>query len=115
MSQIEVLNQLPKEIASKTISPREIVLPRAEALLAIDLIEKMGLKIAGWEGWVRDSYGRVGHGSAPQGTASLTGLSIAEAAEFCRKTIPTDGDAWIAEYGNSDTELFFCITVQTDS
>lgn len=114
MSQQEILNQLPIEIASKTISPREIVLPRSEALLAVDLIEKMGLQIAGWEGWVRDSSGRVGHGSAPQGTASLTGLSAADAAELCRRAIPVDGDAWDAEHADTDTELFFCITVQTD-
>ena len=113
MSQIEVLNQLPEEIASKTISPHEIVLPRSEALLAIDLIEKMGLQISGWEGWVCDSSGRVGHGSAPQGTADLTSLSVADAAEFCRKTIPVDGDAWNAEHVNSDNALFFCITVHT--
>jgi hypothetical protein len=113
MSQIEVLNRLPEEIASKTISPREIVLPRREALLAIDLIEEMGLHITGWEGWVRDPSGRVGHGSAPQGTVSLTDLSVADAAEFCRQTIPKEGDSWEAEYSDSGDTLFFCITVRT--
>jgi hypothetical protein len=112
--QLVALNLLPQEIASKTISPREIVLPRLEALLAVDYLEKMGIQIAGWEGWIRDSSGNVGHGSAPQGTESLTGLSVADAADVCRRTIPLDGDAWEAEHGDSGDALFFCITVIND-
>lgn len=115
MSQQEILDRLPNEIASKSISPREIVLPRKEALLAVDLIESMGLQIICWEGWVQDDKGRVGHGSAPQGTSTLTGLSVAEAAEVCRKSIPVDGDAWEQQHGDSGDELFFCITVQEES
>lgn len=42
-----------------------------EALEAIDIFETLGLHILGWEGWVKCADGRVGHGSAPQGTASL--------------------------------------------
>ena len=84
----------------------------AEALAAIDLFESKGVLILGWEGWVKDKDGRVGHGSAPQGTVSLEDLSVSEAAKLCRETIPQDAARWIAENPETTDELHFCITVQ---
>jgi hypothetical protein len=109
MSQLELL---PKRLREASISSCEIVLPMAEALEAIDLLESQGLQILGWEGWVRDSQGRVGHGSAPQGTGSLQDLSAQEAAQLCRATIPAGAAQWVQDNPGSTDALHFCITVR---
>ena len=107
------LNLLPKRLRDVSISQREIVLPLAEALEAIDLLESQHMQILGWEGWVKDTQGRVGHGSAPQGTGSLQDLSVHEAAQLCRATIPADAAQWAQDNPDSTDELHFCITVRT--
>ena len=107
------LGLLPTRIAEKSISPREIVLPMAEALEAIDLLEAKGLLILGWEGWVKTADGRVGHGSAPQGTVSLEELSVQAAAHYCRETIRKDAARWAADHPKTTDVLHFCITVRT--
>lgn len=110
---MSVLSLLPAKVADKSISNREVVLPMREALEAIDIFETLGLHILGWEGWVKCADGRVGHGSAPQGTVSLEHLSIHEAAQLCRKSIPEDAADWEAEHQGTPDELHFCITVRT--
>ena len=107
----EFLAQLPSDIASKSISSREIVLPKKEALLVVNLAESNGFQLLGWEGWVRDDAGRIGHGSAPQGTQSLECLPEADAAKFCQKTIEEESASWEERNVDSNDELFFCITV----
>ena len=103
---------LPERLRETSISQQEIVLPMAEALEAIDLLESQGVLILGWEGWVKDTQGRVGHGSAPQGTESLQDLSAHEAAELCRATIPADAEQWAQDNPGSTDALYFCITVR---
>ena len=105
------LELLPARIAAKSISAEEIVLPMIEALEAIDLLEAKGLLILGWEGWVKTADGRIGHGSAPQGTVSLENLSVEAAAQYCRETIPQDAARWLAEHPDTTHALHFCITV----
>mgnify|MGYP006403858725 CR=1 FL=1 len=69
--------------------------------------------ILGWEGWIKTNDGRIGHGSAPHGTASLGKLSVNEAAQFCRKTIQEDYENWLKENPNAEEQVHFCITVRT--
>ncbi|MFT0635344.1 hypothetical protein ACMFY5_24975, partial [Pseudomonas sihuiensis] len=64
------LDLLPVQLRERSISQSEIVLPLTQALEAIDLLESQGIQILGWEGWVKDKQGRIGHGNAPQGTMS---------------------------------------------
>lgn len=44
------LDLLPKQLAEKSISEQEIVLPVSEALEAIDFLESIGQVILGWGG-----------------------------------------------------------------
>ena len=106
------LAYLPNRVAGKSISSREIVLPLAEALEAINLLESRGLLILGWEGWIKTADGRVGHGSAPQGTTSLAGLPVSEAADWCRRTIREEAATWTSEHPGTTDKLYFCLTVQ---
>ena len=101
---------LPERLTELSISPREVVLPESAALAAVDVAEAAGVLILGWEGWVKAVDGRVGHGSAPQGTVSLDCLTVAEAAALCRSTIPRAAEAWRAEHPESTDQLHFCLT-----
>lgn len=105
------LDLLPKHLRDHSISWKEIVLPMEQALEAIDLFEARGILILGWEGWIKDRHGNVGHGSAPQGTASFDDLSVHEAAEFCRVTIRLDAEQWVQSHQGTTDTLHFCITV----
>lgn len=104
---------LPTKFSLYSISDEEIVLPQAQALEAIDILKAKGVLILGWEGWVKDSVGRIGHGSAPLGTGSLQGLSVVEAAALCRETILQDAAQWAIDNPGTTDELHFCITVRT--
>jgi len=106
------LNLLPKYLADKSISEQEIVLPIAEAIEAIDILESLGYQVLGWEGWVKSKNGVIGHQNAPQGTISLEGLSVASAAQFCRETIKTEAAQWLLSNSGVKDELHICITVK---
>lgn len=104
------LELLPVDLAKLSIDENEIVLPMEEALLAIDVLEKQGIRILGWEGWVQGQNGRIGHGNAPQGTVSLDDLSVSQAADVCRRTIREDWERWQRDNPQSSSQLYFCIT-----
>lgn len=109
---MNALELLPKQIAEKSISEKEIVLPNSEALQAIDIFEAKGVFILGWEGWIKTIEGHVGHGNAPQGTLSLENLTIEEAAKFCRETIMLETELWQSSNPATTNQLHFCITVR---
>jgi hypothetical protein len=106
------LQLLPPEIAQQSISRREIVLPLNAAITAVDYCANNQIQILGWEGWIQSSDGRVGHGNAPQGMASLDRLSIADAANFCDRTIREAALAWSEKNMGTTDRLHFCITVE---
>jgi hypothetical protein len=109
----EALSVLPQNLASKSISVREVVLPLVAALLAIDVLEALGFHILGWEGWVKSADGSVGHGSAGRySSMSLDELNPSEAATFTRQGITEDAASWeSANIGTTDV-LHFCITAR---
>ncbi|MDH3975368.1 MAG: hypothetical protein OEV42_13890 [Deltaproteobacteria bacterium] len=108
----KVFKLLPQEIIEKSISQREIVVPLEDALRVVDIMESKGILILGWEGWVKTEDGRVGHGSAPQGTVSLEEYSVNEAAKICRETIKEDAAEWKKENIGTSEKLHFCITIR---
>jgi hypothetical protein len=107
-----IFDLLPERFRQISISPRELVVPVADAFEAIDLLESKGAFILGWEGWVKYPDGRMGHGSAPQGTCSLETLSLQESAEQCRQTIRVDAARWEKNDRGTNEKLHICITVR---
>ncbi len=105
------LTRLPPELAQQSISQMEIVLPLDVVVTAIDYCASKKIQILGWEGWIQDQDGRVGHGSAPQGTVSLDHLSTQDAADFCRQTIRAAALEWSREFPDTTDRLYFCITI----
>jgi hypothetical protein len=113
MSQLDI--KIPAHLRERSISNREIVLPLAEALEAIDYLEQQSLLILGWEGWVKTAEGRVGHGSAGYLSTFTEHLSVAEAAADARETIQAGALDWQQKYGGSTDALYFCITVRPNN
>jgi hypothetical protein len=91
---VAILENVATEIARRSISRREIVLPFDATIAAVDWCAIKQIPILGWEGWIRSADGRVGHGNAPQGITSLEGLSVHDAADFCRRTIRAAALEW---------------------
>lgn len=108
------LDLIPTHLKEKSISQSEIVLPVAEALEAISFFEVQGTRILGWEGWIKDSQGHIGHRDAPQGTVSLNHLSFYEAAQLCRSSILDEATQWAHDNPNTSDVLYFCITAETN-
>lgn len=108
MSQLDFL---PSYLARQSISSAEIVLPLQQAIECIDYLVTKRIHILGWEGLTQDQNGSVGHGSAPQGTASLENYTIDQAGAICRKTILQDAETWKRINLDTTEKLYFCITV----
>ena len=106
------LTALPAELRRQSLSDREIVLPYAEALLAIDALKKSGYAVVVWEGWVLYPDGRVGHAShEAQGTADHEWMGQWNAAEeFVRRTMERAQVYW-SNSGRAGT-LHFCLSTE---
>ncbi|WP_175948105.1 hypothetical protein [Burkholderia pyrrocinia] len=106
------LQLMPPEIAQQSILDKEIVVPLDAAIAAIDYCTANQIQILGWEGWVRSVDGRIGHGSAPQGTTSLEQLTLLDAADFCSRTIRAATLQWSENHPGTSDKLHFCITIR---
>ena len=101
---------LPQRFQALSAPAFEIVLPHIEALEALDLLERNGVKILGWEGWLRHSDGSIGHSARAQGTADLSGVQPADAYRLCRETLAAAHRAQQDDPERPDSDLLFCIT-----
>lgn len=105
------LDVLPLELALKSASPSEVVLPFRDANQALDTFARLGWRVLGWEGWIRTPDGAVGHGDAPHGTPDLSELTKEQAVALCRRTMHTAHAEWRGSDAYQGAELLFCITV----
>lgn len=109
----EALSALPSDLSQKSISNREVVLPLADALHAIDILESAGFHILGWEGWVKCADGRVWHGSAGKySSASLHEYTPQESARVTRRGVTEDAASWEIENAGTTDALYFCINAR---
>lgn len=104
------LELLPLDLALQSASPNEIVLPSAQAVHAVHTLSAAGHRLLGWEGWVRDEAGRVGHESV-NGTVDLASCTVQDAARICCESIQTATEEWNGRADRGGRELLFCLTV----
>ena len=102
-------DDIPKELLSHSISENEIVLPYPDVIASIHRLPEFGLRLLGWEGWLRYSDGRHGHSARHQGTVDLSEIPAQEAAELCILAIEQAHAEATRE--PEEGELYFCITV----
>jgi hypothetical protein len=101
------LDVLPLELALKSASPSEVVLPFRDANQALDTFARLGWRVLGWEGWIRTPDGAVGHGDAPHGTPDLSELTKEQAVALCRRTMHTAHAEWRGSDAYQGAELLF--------
>jgi hypothetical protein len=101
---------LPKRLLDASASSTELVLPFIEALEALDLLQRSGAAVLGWEGWLRYPDGRKGHSQAHQGTADIAGEKRLAPYLLCRETMQKAHSKHSASPEQPGAELLFCIT-----
>lgn len=110
---------LPLELARKSLSLSEIVLPYAEVLEAIEHLAAKGYFVFAWEGWIDYPDGRHTH-SIHQGTRGFWGTKgqsaqerIRETGTFARQTIEESQREWNSKPEVVGATLCFCLSIET--
>ncbi|MBD2230928.1 hypothetical protein [Phormidium tenue] len=102
-------NDIPKELLARSLSDCEIVLPYPDVIATIHRLPEFGLRLLGWEGWLRYPDSRCGHSARHQGTVDLSNISMQGAMELCIRTIEQAHAE--AKREPEAAELYFCIMV----
>jgi hypothetical protein len=100
---------LPPDLAVRSLSADEIVLPPADVAPALAAVRARGHRVLGWEGWLRHPDGRVGHSARHQGTVDLSALPPDAAAAVCAETAARAAAEAAAE--PEAGELYVCLAV----
>ena len=103
-------HDIPKELLSRSLSNREVVLPYPDVIARIHRLREFGLRLLGWEGWLRYPDGRCGHSARHQGTVDLSDIPAQEATELCIRTIEQAQAEATRE--PEAGELYFCVAVK---
>jgi len=101
---------LPPDLASRSLSNREIVLSLADAERAIEHLGKTGRRLEAWEGWVKFADGTRTHSLRHPGSFVLPsdgGRAAAVALENIRKAQAV----WDRAPEYPGASLYFCLTV----
>lgn len=106
---MDLPNDIPKELLSRSLSHRELVLPYPDVIATVHRLPEFGLRLLGWEGWLRYPDGRWGHSARHQGAVDLSDIPTQEAMELCILTIE---QAYAETKREPEAgELYFCVTV----
>ena len=95
---------------TQSASPSELVLPLADTLEVLQLMEQSGVSVIGWEGWLRYPDGKLGHSRNHPGTASADPLTMAETYAWLRSTMLESQGAHDRHPEVAGSELLFCIS-----
>ena len=98
------------DLQAKSASVNELVLPLAEANMALEILLRSGTTLLGWEGWIRYPDGRLGHSAHHQGTKDLSDMPLLEAYRFARDSMQQSHSEHECNPEVPDSELLFCIT-----
>lgn len=109
---------LPKKLAAKSISDREIVLAYDDVFEAIEHLVANDYFVFAWEGWIKYPDGKLGHSGQHQGTVSFWGTKghpveqqMKEAAVFVKDTIQKSQQEWNTMPEFVGGILYFCLSV----
>ena len=118
-SEVRVLNPtlpvsdnslLPPDLASRSLSVREIVLTLSDAERAIEHLGKSGRRLEAWEGWVKFADGSRTHSLRHPGSFVLP-TDGARAAAVTLESIRKAQSVWDRAPEYPGAALYFCLTV----
>lgn len=114
----EDFDLLPSNFRDESLSPREIVLPCDQALQAIALLQKQGVPLLGWEGWISYANGRKSFTENFQGSTEILPEAneeleayVSRSAELCAASIREAQGRWSQNPEVPDGTLYFCLTL----
>lgn len=99
-----------EEVQKWSWSQRELVLSYQDVIKALKVFSLSGVRIAGWEGWLRYPDGRLGHSVRHQGTSDILALSESESYALMLESINSSQLAWESEAEVEGAELLYCVT-----
>ncbi len=101
---------LPGDLAARSLSRQEVVLRLEDAVAALDHLERAGLRVESWEGWVRLADGTRTRSLSHPGTFALP-LEAAASVTTVREMIGHAQRRWDRSPEYPGGELYFKITV----
>jgi hypothetical protein len=101
---------LPSDLASRSLSVREIVLSLSDAERAIEHLGKAGRRLEAWEGWVKFADGSRTHSLRHPGSFVLP-ADGARAAAVTLESIRKAQSVWDRTPEYPGAALYFCLTV----
>jgi hypothetical protein len=104
------LSLLPQDLATRSLSTREIVLLASDAERAIDHLTKSGRRLEAWEGWVRFSDGGRTKSLRHPGSFVLP-TDAARAASAALESIRKTQQTWDRDPEYPGATLYYCLTV----
>ena len=104
------ISLLPPDLASRSISTREIVLSLVDAERAIENLGKAGRLLEEWEGWVKFPDGSRTHSLRHPGSFVLP-TDGTRAATVTRENIRKAQEVWDRAPEYPGAALYFCLTV----
>lgn len=113
---MKIIDLLPKDMKSRSLSDSEVVLSYKDALGSLEIFIHADLAFLGWEGWGKYHDGTVGHCDY-QGTESIDRKSdeswehyAKRGYDLVKETIESDYKDWKASEHSKKYELYFCIS-----
>lgn len=114
------LAYLPAELASRSLSTREIVLNLHDTGKAVRLLTDKGIAVLGWEVWRLYSDGSRGHAGHRSGYSNARGLGeawpdfVRRLACACLDTAP-HAHAFLKDRpDHSGAQFYFCLSVTAE-
>jgi hypothetical protein len=104
------LRLLSADLAARSLSPVEIILPHAEVLTAIEDLTERRYHLWGWEGWLLVPDGSIRASVQHQGVRGLEALSLEEAARICAETIMQAEAEFVFEPERPGARLYFALS-----
>jgi hypothetical protein len=101
---------LPDELAARSLSKQDVVMRYDDALAALDHLDRAGLRIESWEGWVRLADGTRTKSLMHQGTFALP-LDGSASVATARDMIAQSQRRWDRAPEYAGGELYFKLTV----
>jgi hypothetical protein len=101
---------LPDELAARSLSKHDVVMRHDDALAALDHLDRAGLRIESWEGWVRLADGTRTKSLMHQGSFALP-LDASASVATAREMIVQAQRRWDRAPEYAGGELYFKLVV----
>jgi hypothetical protein len=101
---------LPDELAARSLSKHDVVMRHDDALAALDHLDRAGLRIESWEGWVRLTDGTRTKSLMHMGSFALP-LEASASITTTREMIAQAQRRWDRAPEYAGGELYFKLTV----